>query len=747
MRVLVVGGGPGGLYAAALIRKAFGDDADVSVLERDPRGATYGWGVVFSEQTLGALQRADRLSYERIEAQFVRWDAIDVDFRRVRMRAHGHGFSGLARKALLAILEDRCLELGVSVHHEHEVEDQSAFADYDLVVAADGLNSRVRQLFADTFRPSYDTRSAKYVWWGTSRRPDVFTYMVRPTEWGIFQGTPYPFSDDRSTFVVECSEPTWRAAGLDQMSEERSKAFCEELFADFLEGHPLLANRSLWLNFTTVRNQCWSRGNIVLLGDAAHTVHFTIGSGTKLAMEDAIALVDALRKHDRVPDALAYYENGRAPVIDAFQEAAQESLLWFENLDRSMHLPPEQFMFNFLTRSGRISYDDVRERDSRFADAFDRWFAGAARSRAEPVLIAPPPLFTPLRLAGRTVSNRAVLTIANDLGGEDGLPGAAHERAMLHRARGAAGIVISDVLAVGERGRVTPRDSGLYHDQQEERWTGIVAAVHAESEALVAARLGHAGARGATAPRERGIDRPLRRGSWPLLAASARPHTSRSQVPREMDRGDMDAVVQQFRSATERAARAGFDLLELHAGHGYLLAGYLSPLTNHRWDEYGGSLENRMRFPLEVFAAVQAAWPADRPLSVCLAADDWMKDGTTAADAAALARELKSGGCDLVHLVAGQTVAGSRGDYRPHFLSGYAEWVRNEVGIPVMIRGRITSADEVNTVIAGGRADLCIVDLPGLVEFDAGLRRGGRTAAASRADAGAPGREEVARAA
>ncbi|MGH2926697.1 MAG: FAD-dependent monooxygenase [Solirubrobacteraceae bacterium] len=739
MRVLVVGGGPGGLYAASLIRKALGERAEVSVLERDPRGATYGWGVVLSEQTLGALQQADRPSYERIETQFTRWDAIDVDFRGVRMRAYGHGFSGLSRKALLGILEDRCLELGVAVCHGRAVEDHSTFGDYQLVVAADGLNSRVRHWFADTFRPSYDTRSAKYIWWGTSRRPDVFTYMVRPTEWGIFQGTPYPFTDDRSTFVVECSEPTWRAAGIDRMSEEQSKAFCEGLFADFLEGHPLLANRSLWLSFTTVRNQRWSRGNVVLLGDAAHTAHFTIGSGTKLAMEDAIALADALRKHERIPDALAYYENGRAPVIEAFQQAAQESLVWFENLDRSMDLPPEQFMFNFLTRSGRISYNDVRERDARFADAFDRWFAGAARASAAPVLMAPTPLFTPLRLGARTVPNRTVLTIANDLCREDAVPGTVHERAMLHRARGGAGVVMTDLLAVDQRGRVTPHDSGLYCDEQQERWAAIVAAVHAESEALVMARLGHAGARGGTAPRERGIDRPLRQGGWPLLAASARPHTSRAQVPEEMDRDAMDTVVEQFRSATERAARAGFDVLELHAGSGYLLAGFLSPLTNWRRDEYGGPRERRMRFPLEVFTAVEAAWPDDRPLCVCLTADDWATGGATTADAVALAGELKASGCDLVHLVAGQTVAGGRGSYGRHFLSGYGEWVRNEVGIPVMIRGRITSADEANTVIGGGRADLCIVDLPGLAELDARLRAEGSAMAG--ADAG--GREEV----
>jgi anthraniloyl-CoA monooxygenase len=728
VKVLIVGGGPSGLYAGTLIKRAV-EGADVCVLERDPRGATYGWGVVFSEQTLGAFEEADRVSHERIHDEFARWDALDVHFKGSRMRAYGHGFSGLSRKVLLGLLEDRCVEVGVQVQHETPVGDASIFADYDLVVGADGLNSFVRRTFEDKFEPSYDTRTAKYIWYGTTRRPDVFTYVVKESDWGLFQWTTYPFTDDMSTVVVECSEETWQRAGIDQMSEEQSKVFCEELFADVLDGHPLLANRSLWLNFTTLKNKNWFHENVVLIGDAAHTAHFSIGSGTKLAMEDAIGLADALRKHGRLTDALAYYEHGRGPVIEAFQDAAQESLMWFEGLDRYMGLAPQQFMFNFLTRSGRISYDDVRQRDARFADEFDRWFAGAARSSPEAVLIAPPPAFNPIRLR-QTLRNRAVLTIGNDLAGEDGVPADAHERAMLHRAHGGAGVVMTDVLAVSPEGRVTPRDCGLFGRGQAERWSEIVRRTHDESDAQVLARLGHAGPRGATAPRHRGIDRPLA-SPWPLLAASALPYTGRSPVPKEMDVDDMEAVVAQFRGATERAALAGFDLLELHAGHGYLLASFLSPLTNRRSDDYGGSSASRMRFPLAVFDAVRAGWPEDRALSVCLTVEDWVKGGATVDDAVLVARELKEHGCELIHLVAGQTVPRSRGRYVPHFLAGLAEQVRNEVQIPVMIRGRITSADEMNTVIAGGRADLCVVDLPGLAEADSALRAdrsGGRAA-------------------
>jgi anthraniloyl-CoA monooxygenase len=719
---LVVGGGPAGLYSAALLRKQF-PESKIRVVDRDPEGATYGWGVVISEQTLGALEQADSVTYERICASFARWDAIDVHFRGERLRAYGHGFSGISRKTLLEILTRRCVELGVTIEHETELDDLSVFADYDLVIAADGLNSKIRTDGADHFRPSFDTRSAKYIWYGTNRRPEMFTYLVKPTEWGVFQGTPYPFADDRSTFVIECGKDTWQRSGLDQMSEEESRSFCENLFADFLNGHPLLSNRSLWLNFVTVKNRTWFKDNVVLVGDAAHTVHFSIGSGTKLAMEDAIALVDALGKHDRLPEALAYYENGRLPVAEGFQDAALQSLLWFEALDRNMDLEPEQFMFNFLTRSGRISYDDVRQRDKRFADRFDRWFARTARSATAPALIAPGPLFTPLYIGSGVVNNRAVLPLGNDMAGPDGVPGDRHRRAVLHRAEGGAGTVITDVLAVCADGRVTPHDAGLWSDEQERRWTELVRAAHDASGARLVARLGHAGARGATAPRDHGIDRPLHNGAWPLLAPTDRPYVRHGRRPKAMDRDDMTAVIAQFRDAAERAARAGFDGLEIHAGHGYLLGSFLSPLTNTRGDEYGGDGAAdgaaRLRFPLEVFDAVRAVWPPDRLLSVCLNADDWARGGAGVAEAIDVVRAFAAHGCALVHLVAGQTTSRTRPSYGPYFMAGLAEQVRLETGVPVMIRGRITSADEANTVIAGGRADLCILDLPGLAEFDA----------------------------
>lgn len=718
--VLVVGGGPAGLYSAALLRKAF-PNTRVRVVDRNREGTTYGWGVVFSEQTLGALEQADRLSHSQICDSFARWDAIDVHFRNTVLRAYGHGFSGMSRWRLLAILTRRCLDLDVTIEHESEFDDLSQFADYDLVVAADGLHSGIRAARARHFRPRFDIRSAKYIWYGTSRRPEMFTYVVMPTQWGVFQGTPYPYADDRSTFVIECSDQVWQRAGLDRMSDDQSRVFCEALFSEFLAGHPLLSNRSAWMNFVTVKNRTWVDGNVVLVGDAAHTVHFSIGSGTKLAMEDAIGLVDALRKNDRLPEALAYFENGRLPVAEAFQDVAQQSLLWFEALDRNLSLEPEQFMFNFLTRSGRISYDEVRQRDPRFADMFDRWFARAARGSQAPMLMTPGPLFTALRLsAGKrgTVTNRGVLPVGNAMTTEAGAPVTQHERAVLHRVRGGAGAVLTDVLAVHPDARITTGDAGLWNDDQTERWAQITDKARGEGDALLITRLGHAGPRGATAVRSHGIDQPLRGRAWLTLAPTSRPYSQHGAPPKAMDRQDMATVIGQFRDASERAARAGFDGLEIHAGHGYLLCSFLSPLTNTRTDEYGGDLRGRLRFPLEVFAAAREVWPRDRVLSVCVNADDWAPGGAGVAEAVEVVRSFRNAGCGLVHLVAGQTIASSRPRYGPYFLASLAEQVRIETGAAVMIRGRITSADEASTVIAGGRADLCILDLPGLAEFD-----------------------------
>ena len=708
MRILVLGGGPGGLYAGALLKQA-DPSRSVTIVERNPRDATYGWGVVFSDQTLGSLRDADPVSHARIVELFARWEALDVYLKGKRLRAYGNVFAGMSRKLLLLTLQERCVELGVELQFETEVDDLSILDEYDLVVAADGVNSLVRRTFTDFFSPTYDTRTAKYVWWGTDLRPEAFTYIVEETEWGLFQGTMYPFADDRSTFIVECSEATWRAAGLDTADEASSKSFCEKIFADYLGDHQLLSNRSLWLNFVTVKNQRWRHRNIVLLGDAAHTAHFTIGSGTKLAMEDAIALTDAFSRFDDIAEAARFYEASREPVVEATQDAARQSYTWFEGLDRYARLEPVQFMFNFLSRSGRITYADIRVRDPRLADRVDRWYATLANGARRAVL-APPPMFTSVRLRGVNLPNRAVLGTVGPGDAAEGVPASAHHEDLVGLAAGGAGLVLTELTAVCPEGRVSPGDSGLWNKGQQGAWASIVGEIHASCPAKVGLVLNHAGRRGATRPRRHGVDLPLPEGAWPLLSASAVPYTRGCQIPREAAGPDMEAVVAAFAAAAERAAEAGFDLLEVHAGHGYLLGSFLSPLSNQRTDEYGGDLTGRLRFPLMVIDAVRAVWPEDRPLAVALNATDWHPEGITPEESLEMARSFADHGCDLIDVLGGQTGATANPQYGAFFLASYSERIRQDTGVKTLTRGRITTADEVNTVLAAGRADLCVMD-------------------------------------
>ncbi|MFL6103896.1 MAG: FAD-dependent monooxygenase [Actinomycetes bacterium] len=705
MRIGVLGGGPAGLYFALLAKRA--DPAhEITVVERNAPDATFGWGVVFSEETLGALRDADYPSYVEITDTFARWSAIDVVYGGRTVRSGGHVFSAIARKRLLEILQRRCREVGVELAFRQEVPDLDAtFADRDLVVAADGVNSTARRLLAPHLRPSLDVHRSKFVWFGTDLPLDAFTFIFRGTEHGMFQVHAYPFDAETSTFIVECPEATWRAAGLDQAGEEESIAACQELFAPELGGHKLLSNRSLWISFVTVRCQSWHHGNVVLLGDAAHTAHFTIGSGTKLAMEDAVALSQALQRHPAALEAaVTDYELERQPVVERFQEAARDSATWFENVRRYDGFDPVQFTCNLLTRSGRIGHLELTRRDPAFAATVDRFFAGRPGR-----LLAPPPLFAPLGQRAVTLANRVAMAVVAAADAADGHLAEAAARRLAAAAASGAGVVVSELAAAAPDGRITPGTPGLWAEDQAGPWAAAAREV-AERGSTLALRLGHAGRRGATRPRRRGVDRPLPEGGWPLLAASAIPYIRGGPVPRAMGPDDMERVAGQFAAAARLAADADVPVLLLDLAHGYLLGGFLSPLANRRDDEFGGTLEGRLRFPLQVVDAVRAAWPTDRALWAAVTVTDWAPGGLEPEEAVAVARALATAGCDLLQVTAGQTSAATRPDYGRLSLVGWSDLVRNEAGVPTMVGGGLTTADEVNTVLAAGRADLCLLD-------------------------------------
>jgi anthraniloyl-CoA monooxygenase len=712
VKIVSIGGGPAGLYVALLMKQA--DPAhDIVVVERNRADDTFGFGVVFSDATLEGFAEADRETSEEIAKSFAHWDDIDIHYRGEVLTSTGHGFSGMSRQLLLDILQRRCAALGVTLRFQHEVADLDAYRDADLILAADGVNSTVRARYAEHFRPEIDWRPNKFVWLGTTCPYPAFTFIFKESEHGLWRVHAYRYDQSMSTFILETTEATWRRAGLDQADEDQTLAFAERLFAEELRGHRLLKNRSLWRSFPTVRSGCWHHGNVVLLGDAAHTAHFSIGSGTKLAMEDAIALARALQRHGEVPKALSAYEEERRPEVEALQRAAQVSLEWFEATERYHgRLGPLQFAVSLLTRSLRVTHDSLRLRDPGFVSRVDRWLASEAerQSRAAvPAAPAPPPMFTPFRLRELVLPNRVVVSSMCQYSAEDGMPDDWHLVHLGSRAIGGAGLVMAEMTDVSREGRISPGCAGMYKPEHVTAWKRIVDFVHGHSPAKIGLQLAHAGRKGSTRRLWEGIDEPLPSGNWALVSASPIPYFPHSQIPKAMERRDMEAVRDAFARAARMAEEAGFDLLELHFAHGYLLASFLSPLTNRRADAYGGSLGNRARFPLEVFDAVRAVWPAARPMSVRISATDWAEGGMTPGDAVEVARLLKAHGCDIVDVSAGQTVPEQKPVYGRLFQTPFADRIRHEADIPTMTVGNVASYADVNSIIAAGRADLCVL--------------------------------------
>jgi anthraniloyl-CoA monooxygenase len=729
--VLCIGGGPAGLYFALLMKQRH-PGLRVTVLERNRPFDTFGWGVVLSDQTLANLRAADAPTARLIGDAFNHWDDIEVFFKGRSVRSGGHGFCGIGRKRLLNILQERCLALGVDLVFETDAaDDQALAAQYgaDLVIASDGLNSRIRQRYAATYQPDVDLRACRFVWLGTHQTFDAFTFAFEQTEHGWFQAHAYQFNADTSTFIVETPEAVWKAHGLDTMPQEEAIAFCERLFAKYLGGHALISNAAhlrgsaIWIRFPRVVCQRWvhqaevggRRVPVVLMGDAAHTAHFSIGSGTKLALEDAIDLADEFANGADLDTVLQGYEARRSVEVLKIQNAARNSTEWFENVERYSGMGIEQFAYSLLTRSQRISHENLRLRDAAWLEGYEAWLAGggsAAPRGNHPV----PPMLTPLEVRGLELKNRILVSPMATYSAVNGVPQDFHLVHLGARALGGAALVFVEMTSPTPEGRITPGCPGLWNDAQAAAFRRIVDFVHGQSSAKIGLQLGHSGPKGSTQLGWEGTDEPLPQGNWPLLSASALPYGEQNQTPLAMTRADMDRVTQAFVDATRRAAAAGFDWLELHCAHGYLLSAFITPLTNLRTDEYGGSIEARCRYPLEVFRAMRAVWPEDKPMSVRISAHDWAPGGHTADDAVQVARLFKAASCDFIDVSSGQTTRAAKPVYGRMYQTPFSDRIRNEVGIRTIAVGAISEADHANSIIAAGRADLCAIARPHLAD-------------------------------
>ena len=718
MRVACLGGGPAGLYFAISL-KLRQPDADVTVFERNKPDDTFGWGVVLSDETLDNLMENDPVSATAIRDHFAYWDDIAVFYRGSKQLSTGHGFCGIGRKRLLLLLQARARELGVNLVFEHTIDSVADFArGYDLVVASDGLNSIARTEFADHFKPNIEMRACKFVWLGTRQKfDDAFTFIFEETDKGWLWAHAYQFDADTATFIVETDEDTWNAYGFGGMSQQESIAVCEEVFKDHLGGHALMTNAnhirgSAWINFPRVLCENWSHDNVVLMGDASASAHFSIGSGTKLALESAIALADYVTTKDTLTEAFALYQEERRVQVLRLQSAARNSLEWFEDVHRYLGLDPVQFNYSLLTRSQRISHENLRLRDPEWLEGAEQWFQTQAGGPQSPVRA---PMFAPFRLRDMALENRVVVSPMAQYKAVEGCPTDWHFVHYAERAKGGAGLIYTEMTCTSAKGRITPGCPGLYAPEHETAWRRLTDFIHTETRAKICCQIGHSGRKGSTNLGWEGMDRPLTAGNWDLISASAIPWSAENAVPRAMTRADMDAVKAEFVAAAEMAERAGFDMIELHAAHGYLSSSFISPLSNTRADDYGGSLGNRLRYPLEVFAAMRAAWPAGKPMSVRISASDWAGDeGITPEDAVEVARAFSAAGADIIDVSAGQTSTEAQPVYGRMFQTPFSDRIRNETGIATMAVGNIYEPDHVNSILMAGRADLVCLARPHL---------------------------------
>lgn len=739
MNILCIGGGPAGLYFSLLMKKQ-NPAHQITIVERNRAYDTFGWGVVFSDQTLGNLVNADEQTARSILQSFNHWDDIDTHFKGQVVTSGGHGFCGIGRKRLLNILQERCEELDVKLVFETDVTDDQTLAleyDADLVIACDGLNSRVRTRYEQSYQPDIDTRKCRFVWLGTKKLFSAFTFAFEKTEHGWFQAHAYQYDGDTATFIVETPEETWLKAGIDKMSQEEAIAFCENLFVKYLDGNALMSNATHlrgsanWIKFPRIICKNWVHWNqlndkrvpVVLMGDAAHTAHFSIGSGTKLALEDAIELARSFEKHgEQGMDAvLEAYQDLRSIEVLKIQSAARNSMEWFENVERYTAMEAPQFAYSMLTRSQRLSHENLRVRDATYVRSFEHWIAEQAYARAGlPVpktRTAIPPMLTPYKLRNVVLKNRIVVSPMAQYSAVDGVAGDYHLVHLGSRAMGGAGLVFAEMTCVSADARITPACPGLYAHEHTQAWKRIVDFVHANTDAKIAVQLGHAGAKGSTCVAWEGTDQPLKIGNWPLVSASGQQYLPGiSQMARAATAADMQRIQYDFVQATRAATEAGFDWLELHCAHGYLLSSFISPLTNQREDGYGGSLENRCRYPLEVFAAMRAVWPADKPISVRISAHDWVEGGITPDDAVAIARLFKAAGADMIDCSSGQVSKQEKPVYGRMFQTPFADRIRNEAQMPTIAVGAIFEADHANSIIAAGRADLCAIARPHLAD-------------------------------